>query len=478
MIDGARFFRIFLRILLPNSVPIITVTVIWQFTNIWNDFLFGASFTTGSSAPDHRGAEQHRQYVDRRQGIQRPHGHGHDRRAADAARLCRRWSILRTRSDGRFGQGVNHVFSAHHPTYAKPTARPRSCRRSTSTSSDGEFLVLVGPSGCGKSTLLSLIAGLDTLTSGEIRIDGDKVNDLSSERARHRDGVPELCAVSEHDRRRRTSASVWRCARSRRPSARRPCKTRAKLLQIEHLLDRRPGQLSGGQRQRVAMGRALVRDPKIFLFDEPLSNLDAKLRVDMRTEIKKLHQRLGATIVYVTHDQIEAMTLATRIAVMKGGVLQQLGTPAEVYNTPGQHVRRDLHGLAVDEPDSRAHRAREWRASPESGRRPEGNRSGVAAATGCRRALRRQDGARGAAPRSDRRRERARRIGVAHRAGHDQSSSNRLAPTRLPCSNSAGWRCPRGSAPTCRTRPANKCELRVDLSKLVLFDADTEIRIH
>src|SRR5918993_196678 len=141
---------------------------------------------------------------------------------------------------------------------------------------DGEFLVLVGPSGCGKSTLLSMIAGLDAISDGEV----------------------------------------------------------AKLLQIDHLLDRKPGQLSGGQRQRVAMGRALVRQPKIFLFDEPLSNLDAKLRVEMRTEIKKLHQRLRATIVYVTHDQIEAMTLATRIAVMRAGELLQLGTPKEIYENP------------------------------------------------------------------------------------------------------------------------------------------------
>ena len=121
-------------------------------------------------------------------------------------------------------------------------------------------------------------------------------------------------------------------------------------MQIEHLLARRPAQLSGGQRQRVAMGRALVRDPRLFLFDEPLSNLDAKLRVDMRTEIKRLHHRTGATIVYVTHDQIEAMTLATKIAVMKDGILQQVGTPSEIYNQPGQSVRRRLHGLAGDEP--------------------------------------------------------------------------------------------------------------------------------
>ena len=283
---------------------------------------------------------------------------------------------------------------------------------------DGDFLVLVGPSGCGKSTLLSLIAGLDTLSGGEIRIGNDKVNDLHPSE-RDIAMVFQSYALYPNMSVGQNISFGLEMRKVSKPEREKAVQDAARLLQIEHLLDRRPGQLSGGQRQRVAMGRALVRHPKIFLFDEPLSNLDAKLRVDMRTEIKKLHQRLGATIVYVTHDQIEAMTLATRIAVMKGGVLQQLGTPAEVYNTPANTFVATFMGS----PSMNLIPARigtEWRASPESGRRPEGNRSGLAAATGCRRTLRRQDGARGAAPRSDRRRERARRIGVAHRAGHDQ----------------------------------------------------------
>ena len=198
---------------------------------------------------------------------------------------------------------------------------------------EGGFLVLVGPSGCGKSTLLYTIAGLESITRGEIRIDGRAVNDLPPSK---RDiamvfqsyALYPTMSVAENmgfgmemrgvprDERRRAVAEV------------------AKTLRIEHLLSRRPGQLSGGQRQRVAMGRALVRDPKLFLFDEPLSNLDAKLRIDMRTEIKRLHQSMGTTIVYVTHDQIEAMTLATRIAVLKDGVLQQFGAPADIYDDP------------------------------------------------------------------------------------------------------------------------------------------------
>ncbi|MFM9435768.1 multiple sugar transport system ATP-binding protein [Janthinobacterium sp. CG_23.3] len=198
---------------------------------------------------------------------------------------------------------------------------------------DGEFLVLVGPSGCGKSTLLSMIAGLDTVSSGDIRIGAQRVNDLHPSK-RDIAMVFQSYALYPNMSVEQNISFGMEMRGVPKDERAKAVKEVARMLQMESLLSRRPGQLSGGQRQRVAMGRALVRKPKIFLFDEPLSNLDAKLRVDMRTEIKKLHQRLGATIVYVTHDQIEAMTLATRIAVMKGGELQQLGTPAEVYNTP------------------------------------------------------------------------------------------------------------------------------------------------
>src|SRR3954454_22663437 len=201
------------------------------------------------------------------------------------------------------------------------------------TIGDGEFLVLVGPSGCGKSTLLNMIAGLDTITDGEIAIDGGRVNELHP---KDRDIAMVFQSYALYPNMTVGQNIVFGLEMRGVPKPERDKAMAevAKLLQIDHLLDRKPGQLSGGQRQRVAMGRALVRHPKIFLFDEPLSNLDAKLRVEMRTEIKKLHQRLRTTIVYVTHDQIEAMTLATRIAIMKNGVLQQLGTPKEVYETP------------------------------------------------------------------------------------------------------------------------------------------------
>ena len=198
---------------------------------------------------------------------------------------------------------------------------------------DGEFLVLVGPSGCGKSTLLNMVAGLDSISDGEIAIDGNRVNELHP---KDRDIAMVFQSYALYPNMSVAQNIVFGLEMRGVPKPQREqaMTEAARLLQIDHLLDRKPGQLSGGQRQRVAMGRALVRHPKIFLFDEPLSNLDAKLRVEMRTEIKKLHQRLKTTIVYVTHDQIEAMTLATRIAVMKAGELLQLGTPKEIYENP------------------------------------------------------------------------------------------------------------------------------------------------
>jgi multiple sugar transport system ATP-binding protein len=207
----------------------------------------------------------------------------------------------------------------------------------------GGFLVLVGPSGCGKSTLLNTIAGLESVTSGEIRIGGRAVNDLHPSK---RDiamvfqsyALYPNMSVAENIAFGMEMRGVAKAEREKAVAS------VAKTLQIEHLLNRRPGQLSGGQRQRVAMGRALVRQPSVFLFDEPLSNLDAKLRVDMRIEIKRLHQTTGTTIVYVTHDQIEAMTLATKIAVLKDGEVQQVGSPSEIYNLPNNLFVADFMG--------------------------------------------------------------------------------------------------------------------------------------
>ena len=208
---------------------------------------------------------------------------------------------------------------------------------------EGEFLILVGPSGCGKSTLLSMIAGLDVPSAGSIHIgERDVTHELPKDRdiamvfqsyalypnmnvAENISFALEMRKVGKADR----AAAVQRVS---------------KMLQIEHLLDRKPGQLSGGQRQRVAMGRALARNPKLFLFDEPLSNLDAKLRVEMRAEIKLLHQRTRTTTVYVTHDQVEAMTLGDRIAVMRDGAVQQFGTPDDIYTRPATRFVAEFIG--------------------------------------------------------------------------------------------------------------------------------------
>ncbi len=198
---------------------------------------------------------------------------------------------------------------------------------------EGEFLVLVGPSGCGKSTLLNMIAGLEAISSGEIAIKGRVVNGVHPSK-RNIAMVFQSYALYPNMTVGQNMTFGLEMHGVPKPERDKALADVAKLLQIDHLLDRKPGQLSGGQRQRVAMGRALVRNPDVFLFDEPLSNLDAKLRVDMRTEIKKLHQKLKTTIVYVTHDQIEAMTLSTRIAVMYKGHVQQLGTPKDIYDTP------------------------------------------------------------------------------------------------------------------------------------------------
>ena len=198
---------------------------------------------------------------------------------------------------------------------------------------DGQFLILVGGSGSGKSTLLNMIAGLESVTSGEIMIDNKVVNDLPP-KDRDIAMVFQSYALYPSMTVRENIAFGLNVKKVAKAEQEEIVNRVAETLQISHLLDRRPAQLSGGQRQRVAMGRAISRKPSLFLFDEPLSNLDAKLRVEMRAEINRLHQRLKATIVYVTHDQIEAMTMGDLIAVMKDGVVQQLGTPQEIYDNP------------------------------------------------------------------------------------------------------------------------------------------------
>ena len=198
---------------------------------------------------------------------------------------------------------------------------------------DGSFTVFVGPSGCGKSTLLRMVAGLEPITGGDVRIDGRRVNDADPI-DRGVAMVFQNYALYPHMTvEQNIGFSLRMAGLSRQQIAERVAEA-ARALQVEELLKRRPAQLSGGQRQRVAIGRAIVRDPEVFLFDEPLSNLDAELRVSMRVEIAKLHQKLGATMIYVTHDQTEAMTLADTIVVLRGGEIQQRGTPESLYDDP------------------------------------------------------------------------------------------------------------------------------------------------
>src|SRR5574337_1143141 len=198
---------------------------------------------------------------------------------------------------------------------------------------DKEFVVLVGPSGCGKSTTLRMVAGLEEITSGTIKIGDRVVNDVPP-KDRDIAMVFQNYALYPHMTVFENLAFPLKMRKVPKPDIQQRVKEAAEILGIQELLARKPRQLSGGQRQRVALGRAIVREPKVFLFDEPLSNLDAKLRVAMRAEISKLHQRLKTTFIYVTHDQVEAMTMATRIAVMKDGVLQQLDTPQKLYDHP------------------------------------------------------------------------------------------------------------------------------------------------
>ena len=198
---------------------------------------------------------------------------------------------------------------------------------------DKEFIIFVGPSGCGKSTTLRMIAGLEEISKGELYIDGKLMNDVEP-KDRDIAMVFQSYALYPHMSIYDNMAFGLKLRKTPKDEIDKRVKEAARILDIEHLLDRKPKLLSGGQRQRVAMGRAIVREPKVFLMDEPLSNLDAKLRVQMRIEISRLHERLKATIIYVTHDQVEAMTLGTRIVVMKDGLMQQVDSPVKLYNEP------------------------------------------------------------------------------------------------------------------------------------------------
>lgn len=207
----------------------------------------------------------------------------------------------------------------------------------------GEFVVFVGPSGCGKSTLLRLIAGLELVTSGSIELDGEDITETESSK-RDLAMVFQSYALYPHMSVEQNMSFALRLAGEEQSVIDEKVKEAAEILQLDELLERKPKELSGGQRQRVAIGRSIVRHPSVFLFDEPLSNLDASLRVQMRQEISSLHQRLDATMIYVTHDQVEAMTLADKVVILNAGIIEQVGTPLEVYNNPNSRFVAEFIG--------------------------------------------------------------------------------------------------------------------------------------
>ena len=293
---------------------------------------------------------------------------------------------------------------------------------------DGEFLVLVGPSGCGKSTALRMIAGLETITSGELRIGDKVVNDLEP-KDRDIAMVFQSYALYPHLTVRDNIAFALKLKKMPKDEINERVDKAARILELTENLDRKPGQLSGGQRQRVAMGRAIVRQPQAFLMDEPLSNLDAKLRVQMRAEVSKLQHTLNVTTVYVTHDQIEAMTMGDRVAVLSRGVPAAGRHAAEPLRPPRQPVRRGLHRLAADEP-ARGHRVEQRRRHDVEVRQQHPHRAGVGAGDGpVARRLRREAGRRRDPSRApDRRRRR--------RARHDQRRQSTSEKGSAPRSSS------------------------------------------
>jgi multiple sugar transport system ATP-binding protein len=340
----------------------------------------------------------------------------------------------------------------------------------------GQFLILVGPSGCGKSTLLNAIAGLEAVDAGRILIGG---RDLTRTSPRERDIAMVFQSYALYPNMSIRKNLSFGLEMRKVPAAERRARVErvAHMLKIAHLLERKPSQLSGGQRQRVAMGRALARNPALFLFDEPLSNLDAKLRVEMRTEIRELHQRTGTTTVYVTHDQVEAMTLGDRIAVMKDGEIQQLGTPQEVYDNP---VNRFVAGF-MGSPSMNFIPAPVVRTQNGPGLRLEGPAGafvlpagpgasaleawvGRSLMLGIRPEMIRH-GAEGHNPRNA---HSARcRVELLEPTGPDTLVFILLNDTRVVC------RVQPGAAAT----PGNTMTLAFDLSNLLFFDQDTGLRV-
>ena len=382
-VDGATPFQAFRKVIVPLAAPGVFTAAILVFIFAWNDFVFAISLTSSDASRTvpaalafftgeslvHPADRQHR-----RGGGGR---HGADHRLRPVLPASHR---LRPHRRGRQGirsppmseitlDGITKVFDDGY----------EAVKDMNLEIGDGEFMILVGPSGCGKSTALRMIAGLEDISSGELKIGGEVVNDRAP-KDRDIAMVFQNYALYPHMTVRENMGFALKLAGVDKAEIDSKVEEAAKTLDLTQHLDRRPANLSGGQRQRVAMGRAIVRDPKAFLMDEPLSNLDAKLRVQMRTEVSRLQSRLETTTVYVTHDQTEAMTLGDRVAVMRAGVLQQVGTPAELYERAGQPLRRRLHRLAGDELHAGGGERRHGEAADRRGRRARGPGRSVATA--------------------------------------------------------------------------------------------------
>ena len=333
-IDGAGPMRFFWDVVVPLSKTNIAALFVILFIYGWNQYLWPLLVTT--SEDDVHGGDRHQAHDRRRRGrhrVEPRHGDGDARDAAAGARRAPDAEVVRQGPGGHREDSTWPKIEVMHATSARATASSRSSTASTLTVADGEFIVIVGPSGCGKSTLLRMVAGLEAITAGEIAI-GERVVNTLEPKDRDIAMVFQNYALYPHMSVFDNMAYGLKIRGCRRTTSTHRVKRAAAILELGPLLERKPRQLSGGQRQRVAMGRAIVREPAVFLFDEPLSNLDAKLRVQMRFEIQKLHRRLKTTSLYVTHDQVEAMTLAHRMIVMNAGRAEQIGTPMEVYENP------------------------------------------------------------------------------------------------------------------------------------------------
>ena len=369
-VDGATAWQAFRKVIVPLAAPGVFTAAILTFFFCWNEFLLAISLTSTDRARTvpaalsfFTGASQFEPPVTAIMAASvvvtdpgrhhRPAVPAPDRRRAH---LRRREGLTPIRPQGASMAEITLKNIVKKYGDGFPAVNDVSL-----DIADGEFMILVGPSGCGKSTLLRMIVGLEDITSGDMLIGDKRVNDKAP-RDRNLAMVFQNYALYPHLTVYENIAFPLRLAKSlSNDEIEEKVETAAETLELTEHLDRKPGNLSGGQRQRVAMGRAIVRDADAFLFDEPLSNLDAKLRGQMRTEIPRLQRRLGITTVYVTHDQTEAMTLGDRVAVLRRGMLQQVATPRELYEQPGQPVRRRLHRLAADE----------LRARPDGGRHGE-----------------------------------------------------------------------------------------------------------